>query len=163
MLPNCNSIGIEYIAGFVDGEGCISIRVVARARRAVNKAATIFLSIVNTNKAVLEDIQKFLECGTLRLLRQEAQYRENEKAVWQYNVFGGSAFLVIQKLLPFLRIKKRQAELALEFYSYRCRKTNDIGLRGFRRIPQHFLVQRDRVISEMRDLNRKGIAKQSLR
>ena len=54
-------LSIEYIAGFVDGEGCIYAQV------RPNQRLDTKLIITNTDLSVLKDIQEFFGCGTIRL------------------------------------------------------------------------------------------------
>jgi hypothetical protein len=91
---------LAYIAGFVDGEGCLR----------VNDNGSIELAIINTCYETLKFIQDLLG-GNLSQRKQ----RVNKKQ-YSYRVYGEQAFVAINKLLPYLKEKKTQAVIVLEFF-----------------------------------------------
>jgi hypothetical protein len=91
---------LAYIAGFVDGEGCIR----------VNNNGSIELTIVNTCYETLKFIQDLLG-GNLSQRKQRVN-----KTQYSYRIYGEQAFVAINNLLPYLKEKKPQAEILLEVF-----------------------------------------------
>ena len=97
-------LDISYIAGFVDGEGCISIYGLKDVR----------LSIVNTNLEILKDIQEYFGYGQIRK-KSRTPKDKVRKVAYTYEVWGRQTQKILEQLLPYLRQKQRQAQVALEF------------------------------------------------
>lgn len=95
-----------YTAGLLDGEGSISI------------TPKLYLSVKirNTDKPVLLWLQEVLHRF---LAKSGGLYKNNStnKQCFSLEFNGKHAKSVLEFLLPYLRIKKRQAELAIEFQS----------------------------------------------
>lgn len=88
---------LEYIAGFVDGEGTIGYYK-DRGR----------LSIPQTHKGVLLEIQKYLGEGKVYLVTKR---QEHWKEAWVYILQDAPKVLeVLKKIEPFLIVKKEEAK-----------------------------------------------------
>ncbi len=96
-------VDAAYLAAFIDGEGCIIL-----ARRTYG--LSMRLHATNTDTSVLEWIAEIT--GTGQVLRQS---RGNEKhnASYHWQVHGLAAASVLRQILPYIRIKRAQAELAI--------------------------------------------------
>lgn len=97
---------VAYIAGFFDGEGCIRIK---RANQGGN-SYYITATITNSNKMILEYIKDIFG-GKVR----EAEKKAN-KVIYHYELTSSEAVDMIKTLLGFLKEKKEQAELAINFH-----------------------------------------------
>lgn len=92
-----------YLAGFFDGEGCIT----------VSKNGSISLGVVNTSKEVLDlFVERF--GGVVQDRKQVVNKRQY---VWR--AYGETAVFILEKLLPHLIEKKEQALTALEWMNRR--------------------------------------------
>jgi hypothetical protein len=139
--PQITELDAAYLAGFVDGEGCISV-----ATR-LGKYLTPTVQVSNTNQAILEYfLSKF--GGTIDVRRDT---RPTRKQCNTWRVAGNEARIILRKLLPYLRVKAPQALLALEYVpkgsGYRLTQDDQM------RIPI--------IISQMRKLNQRGVPCQS--
>lgn len=99
---------LSYIAGFLDGDGCIMLQLVYRHDYVYGyqiRASIVFY-------------QKQQYTAFLSWLKTKLKYgyiRKRNDGMCEYTIVGTSAVKVIlTKLLPYLRLKKRQAELALK-------------------------------------------------
>lgn len=101
---------IAYLAGYTDGEGCITI---------VNDRTLVF-GIETCYPKVVHRCYKLFGGHFSRLDRG----RKKHRPIFRWRTFSKTAYMVIQTLLPFLREKKRQAELCLKFYN-----TKDVNKR----------------------------------
>src|SRR5437879_3403496 len=72
-------LDLRYIAGFLDGEGSIS--VIKRRRNLTSGTYFLTVRIANTNKEVLDYIRETFEVGNVYL---HYDHRPNHKPVYHY-------------------------------------------------------------------------------
>lgn len=140
---------LEYMAGFFDGEGCIGI--------GPPRGTTLYVlqvSIANTDKRPLGLFHKVYGGKLLGPLARG----ERCKPIYHWKAESKKAEQVVADLLPFLIIKRKQAELALEFR--RLFEGSNILPRGNAKPNQE---KRDRILKaradcykRMRALNQRG-------
>jgi len=94
---------IAYLAGYTDGEGCISV---------IN-GRTLMVSVEACYPKI---IRRYCQLFGGHFSRYDRK-KKNTRPYFRWRVFSETAHLVIQTLLPFLREKKRQAELCLKYYN----------------------------------------------
>ena len=103
------------MAGFVDGEGCITIAKQVRKNRP-SPAYRAAISIDNTYREVLDLFLRYYD-GQVYSHRELRKDKWNAKwadaYTWRCPIGTSEQFLV--DLLPYLRVKKGQAEICLDF------------------------------------------------
>lgn len=101
-----------YLAGLFDGEG--SINIFKQTSRKDMKAPAYFLeiSIGNTHRGVLQWI---LEHFGGRLTHNAEQYTERNQRTWRWRASSNEAYEILIVILPYLIVKKDQAQVAIEF------------------------------------------------
>lgn len=101
----------EYLGGFFDGEGYITL--IRHKDSRVKKGYTLhpFVRITNTNKAILEEINKLAK-GKIKSKPKQLGCKQCYMVEIQDLT---SMFEFLCKIQPFLIIKKEQAELMIEF------------------------------------------------
>ncbi|RLI00647.1 hypothetical protein DRO31_08330 [Candidatus Bathyarchaeota archaeon] len=134
------------IVGLIEADGCISI---AR-RRQPNGYITYStrIEIANSKKEILEHVKNQLGYGHI-YLRNPAGKRGRRES-WVLVIPSEMAEDFINMILPHLIIKRRQAELVLEF----------IKIRKSRRCWKYDHEERKRIeeiIREIRKMNRNGV------
>ncbi len=97
---------LAYIAGFFDGEGSI---FVSKSK----KQYFLTVSISNTNLLVLESIRRIMGGG----ISKSPDKRENCSQLFRLRLYCNEAKKFLERILPYLKIKKEQAKLAIEFQS----------------------------------------------
>jgi hypothetical protein len=103
-------VEIAYFAGIIDGEGCFSLRPQVGLGDAVYVAA---LSVGNTDARLMQWIhQRF--GGSLQL---ESRSNPKHQPVWRWVASSTDIDQILQRVLPYLVVKQRQAEL---FVAYRA-------------------------------------------
>lgn len=110
-----------YLAGIVDGEGCIHARFAAQTNPAARNRNTlrIAVSVYNTHPALIKRVTECLVMLDVPFTVSAGQ-RVAERPGASVNVEGkGRVFNLLQTLLPYLTAKKSQAELVLELIAYR--------------------------------------------
>jgi len=136
-----NSSELSYFAGFFDGEGCVGVT----NRIPPHSALFIRTQVVNTNLEVLEQMKRAFG-GSIQI--RKAKLNWQQMYTWQCTTQVAYHFL--KQILPYLRLKRKQAELAIEFQE-------DRGYRGQRRSPEQ-LQRGQQIRTLISSLNgRKGV------
>ena len=146
------SAELAYIAGLLDGEGCLDL---FRRRPDQPHRATTYnprIQVGMTDQPTIAYLHAvFGGTFTQRTIRNP-----RHKPQWTWTVVCGRALLVLAHLLPYLRIKRRQAEILLAFGSLKWRPGPAKGSRASRPIPLELRVQRDVLYEELAALNKRG-------
>jgi hypothetical protein len=136
-------LSLEYIAGFIDGEGCIYIPA--------HLTAGPKLLVTNTDLEVLSDMQAFF--GGLGRIHEHSYSGgfERRKRCWNWVCWNRHAETVLRQVLPYLRLKRRRAELALEWLATMDGHRKGIGSKGGRSpIPPEVVEMRHRIKEDAR-------------
>jgi len=97
---------LAYLAGIIDGEGCISVSENPRNGR---KYYRLILDVTNTNDILMQ----WLEDTFGGIVRTNYARAENRSNLHGWTVSGKQCQELLAMVLPYLIIKKAQAELAL--------------------------------------------------
>jgi hypothetical protein len=138
-----------YLAGIIDGEGCISVGW----RK--GKYITPTLQITNTNKDLMEWLVR--TCGGTNY-RKGADGRSTRKQCWYWIAAGRVARDIIEAVRPYLIVKNKQADLILFHYEnapQRPTKRNSLG-RLTRVLSDEELHLNGELVAKIRELNRRG-------
>lgn len=103
-----------YIAGFIDGEGTISIW---REKRPANRSGYRFKAAVhvfNTDKSVLEWIKSTVGSGWIVVKNVP---KPKHKQVWALVFSASTVKELLPQLQPYLKVKHLQASLVIQFLS----------------------------------------------
>jgi hypothetical protein len=98
---------LAYLAGFIDGDGCINAQIVRRRDYVLKFQIRVSLALFQKTSRhwFLLQIQDQLGSGTVR---------KRPDGVSEYCLVGPSSIRnVLQNLLPYLRLKKNQAKIVL--------------------------------------------------
>jgi len=102
-----------YIAGLIDGEGSIYVAAVGPKR---NKTVYPIVTLAMTHLGVVEWLSERLEAGTVKLHNQTNLRRYSYmKPQYRFQVFGKRARMLCEAMLPYLKVKRQQAELVATF------------------------------------------------
>lgn len=98
----------EYIAGFFDGEGCVTINTSTATHKSGNRyPSTVMVCVSQNDINILRLIQN--RCGG-KLLANSTHKRHH---ILQW--YGNKAGSFLELVYPHLQVKKKQAEVALLF------------------------------------------------
>lgn len=114
-----DNLQVAYWAGLFDGEGCINIyRTKANSKSKTSRPSyTLQVSIDNTNEEVLKEIYETYG-GTFYTRK-----RKNRTRIYCVKLCSNKAIPFLTDILPYLRIKKSEAIIALEFQEKGKRET----------------------------------------
>lgn len=149
-MGNLDGISAEYVAGFFDGEGSISI--IKNKPESVNQHFYYVLRVHvgNVNPIVLIKLKERWG-GSLSL--KSPPINTNAKPCWNWNVSTNRAVAFLRDILPYLMLKGEQAKLGLELDN--SHKTNKFG--GRRKSTKEALDYREHLRSKLMLLNKRGV------
>jgi len=110
-----DKVTLAYCAGVIDSDGCVTIKkrriheTTARKSAGVNLSATVFVRQVESGAV---DLLLATFGGTIRV---HGPSTPGGRDLYQWAVSNRKAVAAARAILPFLRIKKKQAEILLEF------------------------------------------------
>jgi hypothetical protein len=144
---NDRQLRLAWAAGFIDGEGCILI-VRATGKRGLQNEQSkrwyrIALQVANTRR---EPLQELVDLFGGYIFEKAVKPGYQPAAEWRAQ--AGHCRDVLTELLPFLRNKKPEADLALRF---RAIQESEMGKRP---LSDGQLQQREQMFTEMRKLKR---------
>lgn len=104
-------VDIAYMAGFFDGEGCISICCSSGRWRELS----LKCQVGQCNRWILE-LYKFRFSGSIRLQRSKNPQHHD---YWMWHISSGGAAEFLKVIKPYLYLKKAEAEIGIEFQSHK--------------------------------------------
>lgn len=116
-----NDDEIIYLAGIFDGEGCVTVwrEKSKNDKHYINPK----IAIVMTNK---KPIQMFSDIFGGNVSTQINKI-PNRKVVYAYSATGKRAKLVLDKIIPYLKVKRQQAEHAVEIVNLKILHKRDVN------------------------------------
>jgi hypothetical protein len=134
-----------YIAGFVDGEGCISCRTRAK------KYLTPSIEVTNCNKEVLDWLASLFGGG----IYLNKDFRPTRKDSYHWTVAGQKAIDCIKTIYPYLRIKKPQAMLVLSLKRFETKSRDKLGrIKGI--MTEADFIENKLLLENIHKLNKRG-------
>jgi len=149
-----------YIAGFIDGEGYFGIlknRCRTGGRR--EDYYTAVLKIGNTDKDIIYWLKNSFG-GTIWIRDAD----DTHKTVYQWTLETKKLVPFIDKIYPYLKIKKKQAELLRELrktininsYHFPTREAKNGGKFVSKTLNVDIVKKREELYEEIRKLNKRG-------
>ena len=108
---------LAYLSGILDGEGCIHIGKYTYTGTSLPKyKLAVQVSMVDKVPLLL---LRFAFGGYLHLRKRK---NEKWKPLWEWGVGSASAVECLRDLLPYLKTKRAEAELAIKFWEAKNHK-----------------------------------------
>lgn len=148
-----DKIDAAYIAGFVDGEGCLSVYRKKPDKPTWSEGYQIYLGISQNSDEVLYWIQDKL--GGLGSIHTQKRYSDKHKEGHVLVARGAiSVMKIVKEIEPYLIVKKEQAKLMIEFCEHVTKMTAD-KRRKYRgkNIPPEEIEWRRRYFEKFKKLN----------
>ena len=134
-----------YIAGIVDGEGCIGLS----PRTKTQSRYYVYLRIASTNLKILKWLKRKCGVGSIQVANSEHK-RPGFKKVYYYQTVTKKAVMILEKVLPHLIIKEKQAKVVITFQ----KRSKSLGY--WNRDASKFKWQ-ETAYKKIRKLNKKGV------
>lgn len=131
-----------YIAGLIDGEGYVGIAKNFKRRR-----YHLVINVVTYDKEIPEFIYSHFGGNLIRV-------RGALKNYWRWGTYDKNAKRFLEQIKPFLVLKKRQAELGIEFATMlRTKGGSAPGRNGQSPLSEGEIIQRDMMYQQMKEMN----------
>jgi len=105
-MKQTKAIKLAYLAGFIDGEGCIMIaKRNPRLEGRINVSYSILLTISQKDGAIMDWLT-----GNFG---GSVQYKNKERDIYVWNITHKKAAKVLKEVLPFIKYKRPQIEIAI--------------------------------------------------
>lgn len=103
-----------YLAGFLDADGCITIRRYKRDKRRRKNYYNGVVYLINRDRNVLEWAFDKCKSGNLSIGQkpQNTKWCQTWKLVWS----GRTGYELLKQIRPYLHTKSKQADLYIELY-----------------------------------------------
>jgi hypothetical protein len=129
---------LAYLAGIIDGEGFVG------AYYWLSNCTLMYrVQITNTNKELMDYLKEEYGGKYFPLRREKAEHKVGMQ--WQLNGMQGA--LLLTRVLPYLRLKRKQAELVIELSLLQKKEY---------RLTREEHAQRLQIVDALRELNKKG-------
>lgn len=144
-------LSLEYLAGFIDAEGCLMISRWHNPRyRRPHYGPR--MCIGNTNRAILEDVQAFYGGILTDQPAGKAGWKDAYQLVWT----GGMIEGLLSSVAPYLHVKRRQARLVMRFIRHTKKTKQGRSGRFFAPHRDEVVLFREALYRRMKELNAKG-------
>jgi len=111
---------LQYMAGFYDGEGYITLMESRPSKTRKNASFSVFLSVSNTHFDTMKWLQDAIGG---KLYCKKAENDSSRKLdLYILEHFGDEAVSVLKSIFPYLRVKKDQALVIFEFQKVKLAK-----------------------------------------
>ena len=101
-----------YTAGFVDGEGCISITKMTKSKHGKSPYHHFFFSLESTDPDITYWLQERFG-GSISIDKTKVSH--NHRVTYRWKLGTQETVSLLRQLMPYLRVKRPQAELGLLF------------------------------------------------
>ena len=108
--PEHSVVDLAYMAGIIDGEGCIRLNYKTKISR-----YNLWVTVANTDKALLDWIAARWR-GHVHVVKGKPE--KNRRMAWRWNMAADLALHFLDEIYPYLVIKKRRAMLARRYQRY---------------------------------------------
>ncbi len=152
-------IELAYTAGLIDGEGHIIIEATRRSNPKYKCVQHILMiGCTNTNLEIIEWISKTY--GSSKPIRKRNHEKNPRwKTAYEWNISAKKALVFLEMIYPYLKIKKEQARLCIEFQKDKMnRKFTTSGITNGHTLSKETLSKREEYYLKVKKLNQKGIA-----
>lgn len=112
---------LAYVAGIIDGEGCIDVN---RRNRPSHKYpdTSLRVTVVSTDQWLCQML-RFSFGGAVR---ERIVDKLHQLPQWDWRIERGKASEFLKLILPYLHLKKPQAELGIKFQEAKGRSTHGL-------------------------------------
>lgn len=135
-----------YIAGIIDGEGWIGIHQLGKNGGKTRRSGQfrMCIDVASTNESIIRFLHSKLK-GSVTFSQAKGRNKEH----WKWRCSSYIALFVLDAVLPYLIIKRRQAVLCRRFQRYTQSPSRIVTPKA--------LAVHTRIHDELRALNKRGV------
>jgi hypothetical protein len=146
-------VSLDYLAGFIDGEGCFSASLGTRPGLARGRYCRCVMIVTSCEPDALVRAQITVGGGRVLRVMAPSRQRVRWKASYRLTVQGADLDRFLPRIIPHLIVKREVATQLLVLRQLIART----GYDG-RRIPAQSWAERERIVARIHELNRRGPA-----
>lgn len=147
-----STIDLAYLAGIIDGEGCVFIGNFSCNAKFKTPYFQTLILVSNTDKALIDWLYKTFGGSFIKYTRAQTP-KNSRKEVFKWSIQGERLTHIGEVVLPFLICKKNQVEILLKMrYSLERVKVQK-GKYGIQRLPDEVILYRQSLMDELRSLH----------
>jgi len=137
---------LAYLAGVMDSDGWITLRKNGRTKMGIRTQFVLKIGVGQTKRTIVDWIQENFGGS---IYTEKRPYPKRDMHRW--GATSKTAKEILELIYPYLKMKKEQAKLALEFQETILPKSHGykLGLGGLQEI-------REKMVESMHVLNLKG-------
>ena len=160
ILGMNKKINLAWSAGIIDADGSIYISKTKATQRRITPRYIANLYVGNTSEYMVNELQRIFGGSKSLDTRKDLP---NSKPFWHWNLGPKATCLVLKQIVPFLRVKKDKAKIAINFYKscqrYKVKiiRKKDGTAAGTMQISKSEIDRREKIYQQMKLLNHKGI------
>jgi LAGLIDADG endonuclease len=143
-----NKLDAAYLAGLIDGEGCIFINKSTVQRKNCGKRGFTYhsgIAVAMTSYEILHWAKRITGVGQIRTYKAKKRHKQ----AWRWSVWSNEATALLKNVIPFLKLKHSQAKNQIKFQSL----TRWTGSFGYTKKEQK---QQDHLYKANKKLNKRG-------
>lgn len=145
------AIQLAYLAGVIDSDGCISIHKTTYKSYKGGKAPSYRLQVLmNTPDGKIMDYLYGIFGGKIYACQNHGL---GERTIYRWEVNGSKAGELCKKMIPFLRYKKKQAEVGYRFQTLFEKQNRGLTYRTTP-LTEREIQEREKLYQLSRDLKR---------
>lgn len=161
LIAAVSDIDIARLAAFIDGEGSIFInqrnKLVGRMR---SPNFSLSLVITNTHVEFINWLKSTFD-GSIYFVKYEKCKHLGTKQIMRWQVNERMAAIILERCLPYMLIKREQAQLGLSFMQTKISKygtslRDPLGRIRSPKLTEEELLQRAEFKAEISRLNKSG-------
>lgn len=108
-----NKLIFSYVAGLMDGEGSIVIGVSKNRKGSKSPSHWLQVGIINTDKNLINWLNNTF--GGHISDNSHSPSRKKQRPCWAWRIMSNEAQVFLEKIYPYVHIKKTQIKLAIKF------------------------------------------------
>jgi hypothetical protein len=117
----------SYLAGLIDGEGCLSITRFYHPKSA-NPVYVFRVIITMTSENLIRDWHKITGIGSVfHSVRNQKHAKSHWHDAWQWSIGQSEAYSLLKTIYPFMKLKRDQADTAFEFLALGTARSGKYG------------------------------------
>ena len=141
-----------YMAGILDGEGCLSIGNFSGNRKNGDRHFQTNIAVSSTDKVLIDWIVETFG-GYQGTYTPKQMARNGRKQVYRWQCSSDRLLHICEITLPYLKIKKRQAEILIEMRKTFTNSHNIKGKRCAQNLTPEILALRQSYFDEIKALH----------
>lgn len=146
---------VAYTAGIMDGEGTFYIGNYSGNRKNGDKHYQTLIAVATTDKPLMDWLFNTFG-GGFREYTPKQMAKNSRKQVYRWQATSNRMLHICELILPYLVIKKRQAEIMIEIRQTFNDEHNIKGRQHVQNLPKGILELRQQLMNELKLLHNRS-------